>query len=187
MEHSIEAPEGGRIHRVRVLVDPGRKWKVAIKAAGPDTIQEWLDHDIGQASEQYPAHPESKPVEREFALVNFGKTILGEAALNWGMGNCRRNALPRELFAISEHHPNLDQELKTNGAMALLSLETCTMGMDVFNPVGGGLHRAEERAVQCICTVGWNRTRNKRYCKLEQFDDEFTDVCWFAFNVQPTK
>ena len=179
--HKIEAPTGGRIHRVRVTVDPGRKWIQAIKAAGPDTPKQWLKTDIGQAGEQFPPHLEPKPAEREFILVNFGRAVSGQAALDWGMMNCKRNALPREIFAIAQNHPNLNQELKTNGAMALLSLEVCKMGADVFSPVEGELFLAKRRVVECVCAVAWTEKR-KRYCKLAELN-EFTDICWFAFNV----
>ena len=38
-EHSmpVAAPKGGRIHAVRVPVDPTREWLEAVNAAGPDT------------------------------------------------------------------------------------------------------------------------------------------------------
>ena len=117
----ISAPEGGRIHVVRVPVNQGREWQEAIDAAGPNTGKDW---NIRKVSEHYPPQ-EGQVEEREVILVNFGKTIQnGQYALNWATQFGLKPSDPRKVFAVGEHKLELHKELDVD-AMAVVSLVPC--------------------------------------------------------------
>ena len=159
-EHSmpVMAPEGGRIHILRVPVNPAREWQEAINAAGPNTPR---NYDIRKVGNLHP--PQSgEPKEKEIILVNFGKTIPNsQFALDWANPYSLRPASPRECFAIGEHKPQLHRELDMN-PMAVVSLEDC---------VFGGLWR--------VCCVWWGGS--ERVAGLSWFAYGWHGSYWFAF------
>lgn len=159
-EHSmpIAAPKGGRIHVVRVPVDPAREWQEAVNAAGPDTP---ASYDVRKVGDQYP--PQAGAVaEREIILVNFGKRIPdGQYVLDWANPHGLRPENPRGVFAIGEHKPNLNTELGMP-YMAVVSLEACSF-------VGS----------RRVPRVWWSGSSRGAY--LSWFGDDWRGVYWFAF------
>ena len=155
----VAAPEGGRIHIVRVPVNPAREWQEAIDAAGPNTGKDW---GVRKVADHYP--PQAGPVEeREVILVNFGKTIPnGQYALDWAKPFGINASDPRKVFAVGEHKPKLHRELGVD-AMAVISLVPCTF-------VGR----------QHVPRSWW--FRSERRTNLYWFLDSFHDYYWFAFS-----
>jgi hypothetical protein len=159
-EHSmpVAAPKSGRIHVVRVPVDPAREWQAAINAAGPNTP---ANYDVRKVGHLYPQQT-GAVVEREIILVNFGKTIPnGQYALDWAKPFGLRPENPRGVFAIGEHRPQLNTELGMS-YMAVVSLEACSFG--------GGRR---------VPFAGWDDS--EREACLYWFDGDWVGRCWFAF------
>lgn len=154
----VVAPKGGRIHIVRVPVDPGRDWQEAINAAGPDTGGDWAIRKVG---DQYP--PETgEPREREIILVNFGQTIESlQPALDWAEPYGLSGEKPRGVFAIGEHKPNLRRELGQE-VLVVVSPVQCSFE--------GG------RPAPCAWSGASGRGAGLRWS-----DDRFGGLCWFAF------
>lgn len=160
-EHStlFQAPKGGRIHIVRVPVNPAREWHEAIDAAGPNTGKDW---DIRKVGDQYPPQ-KGKVREREIILVNFGKTISGtQYALDWAKPYGLQPEPPRSVFAIGEHKPNLNKELGMD-YMAVVSPVECAF--------------EGHRRVPCV----WWRASQRRV-DLSWFALDWLDDDWFAFS-----
>lgn len=155
---TVKAPEGGRLHIVRVSVNPARPWQEAIDAAGPDTGKDW---DVRKVGDHYP--PEAgKPEVREIILVNFGKTIPDtQYALDWAKPYGLSPEKPRGVFAIGEYKPQLHRDLVLS-AMAVISPVPCSF-------------EGERR----VPYVWWRDT--KRFAYLDWFDNDWGDYCWFAF------
>jgi hypothetical protein len=155
----IKAPHGGRLHVLRVPVDPGREWQEAINVAGPDTGSNW---DVRKVCDKYP--PKSGELkEREIILVNFGKTILSSRyALDWANSYGMRPEDPCGIFAIGEHKPQLHRELNID-AMAVISLEACSF-----------------EGEQHVCGVWWSAS--ERLASLGWFGRGWDTNFWFAFS-----
>ena len=154
----LVAPDGGRIHVLRVPVNPTREWQEAINAAGPNTPS---NYDVRKVADKYP--PQDGVVEeKEIILVNFGKTISDtRVAVEWGKQHGLRPASPRPVFAIGEHKPQLHRELGVN-AMAVVSPEECSFDV-----------------VRRVCIVWWSDA--DRHCNLRWFGHEWSAYYWFAF------
>lgn len=159
-EHSmpVVAPKGGRIHVVRVPVDPAREWQEAINAAGPDTP---ANYDVRKVGHLY-SQQTGAVVEREIILVNFGKTIPnGQYALDWAKPLGLMPVSPRAVFAIGEHRPQLNTELGMS-YMAVVSLEQCSF-----------------EGSRQVPFAWWSASKREAY--LGWFDDGWVGYCWFAF------
>ena len=104
----LEPPTGGRIHvlpsRVKVILD--RDWNEAINAGGPQTPANYNVRKVGQL--YLPTG--QGDVEREYVLVNNNGAGFA-AALKWAVGYKLNPTVPREVFAISEHNPDLHGQL----------------------------------------------------------------------------
>jgi RES domain-containing protein len=154
----IAAPKGGRIHVVRVPVDPAREWQEAVNAAGPNTP---ASYDIRKVGHLYPPYA-GLVAEREIILVNFGKTIPnGQYALDWAKPHGLQPENPRGVFAVGECKPGLNNELGMS-YMAVVSLEACSF--------------RGRRQVPCAWWFdSW------RWAYLRWFDNDWNDNYWFAF------
>ncbi len=154
----LVAPDGGRIHIVRVPVNPSREWQEAINAAGPNTPS---NYDVRKVADKYPS--QAGAIEgKEVILINFGRTISDtQVAVDWAKQYKLRPASPRPVFAIGEHKPQLHRELGTN-SMAVVSPDECTFG--------GGRQ---------VCSVWWSDA--SRDCDLDWCAYEWLADCWFAF------
>lgn len=154
----LVAPDGGRIHIVRVLVNPSRPWQNAVDSAGPNTPS---NYDVRRVADKYP--PQDGAVEeKEIILVNFGRTIPDtQVAVDWVKQYKLRPASPRPVFAIGECKPQLHRELGLD-SMAVVSPEECTFD--------GGRR---------VCHVWWGGA--DRDCYLDWYDDEWDADFWFAF------
>lgn len=156
---TLVPPPGGRIHIVRVPVDPGRDWHDAVSAVGPDTRKSW---DVWKVGEQYPPQAETV-AEEEVILGNFGKTIPNtKYALDWAKPYGLVPKGPRSVFAVAEHNPDLRRELQVS-YMGIVSPVPCMFG---------GRHH--------VCHV-WLDGVN-RYAYLYWFERGLDDRCWFAFS-----
>ena len=154
----VQAPQGGRIHIIRVPVNPGREWQEAVDAAGPDTGSDW---DVRKVGGLYPPQP-GEPRDEEHILVNFGKTIPNlKYATDWGKPFGLTSKAPRSVFAIGEHRPQLHRELKVGG-MAIIAPVPCSFG---------------DRQLVCFVWLG----DVERGCNLRWAGVGFDDDCWFAF------
>lgn len=154
---SVKAPEGGRIHIVRVPVNPGREWQEAVNAAGPDTGKDW---DIRKVADKYPPQT-GVTEEREIILVNFGKSVSSQYALDWAKPLGLRPEKPHGIFAVGEHQSNLNEELSMP-YMAVISLDECSFG--------GGRR---------VPYVWWRGSERLAY--LYWFDRGWGGTRWFAF------
>ncbi len=155
----LVAPEGGRIHIVRVPVDPGREWNAAIDAIGPHTGK---NGDVRKVGDQYPPDA-GKTVEREIVLVNFGVTISdAQHALDWADTFGLSPEKPRGVFSVCEHTPTLHRELGVN-EMAVISAVSCSF-------VG----------VRRVPGAWWLDAG--RSAGLLWFGGKFNAHCWFAFS-----
>jgi hypothetical protein len=158
MTTPVQAPEGGRIHILRVPVNHGNKWDDAIDAAGPDTNRDWEVRKVGS---QYPPLP-CEPRDEEIILVSFDKAIPDtQHAIDWGKQFGLVPKQPRSVFAVAEYRPKLHHELGVS-AMGIISLVPCTFE-------GRGR----------VCRV-WLRDGYRR-CGLPSFDGGWLGHSWFAF------
>lgn len=158
----IVPPVNGRIYQVRVRVDYARPWREAVLAAGPNTLD---NYDVLRVGDQYPPEPASRRSIRwaKIILVNFGPGSVSQSAtvLEWGKAQHLRPAIPRGVFAIGEHCPNLNSDLGLEH-MAVVSSARCSF-------VG-------ELRVPC---VWWDRSRRESY--LYWFVYDWDEDYWFAF------
>ena len=155
----VQAPKGGRIHVLRVPVNPSREWQEAINAAGPNTGSDWAVRKVG---DQYPVQ-EGAIEDREIILVNFGKTIPNvQHALDWAEPFGLQPEGPRSIFAIGEHKPQLHKELEVS-AMAVISTVECSF-----------------EGSRSLPHVWWYEA--ERDARLGWFGDGFDDYYWFAFS-----
>ena len=128
----LTPPPGGRIHVVRVPVDPSLRWKEAVEAAGPDTSD---DHHVKKIGRLYTA---IGGVIRDETIILVN---IGPEGGSWGeiMGWARVNNLklthPRQVFAIGKYKPSLHKEL---GMKQILVMETtgCLTTTDLYSRDG---------------------------------------------------
>ncbi|MDO8517950.1 MAG: hypothetical protein Q7S26_01505 [bacterium] len=154
----ITPPKGGRVHVVRVPVNPARDWQEAINAAGPDTPQ---NYNVRKVGDQYPPQL-AEVAEEEIILVNFGRYIDDiQVAVDWGKEQKLRPEDPRGTFAVGEHKPRLHRELGLS-VMAIVSPQECSFEGRRF-----------------VCRV-W-LFGALRYCYLRWYGLGFLDYFWFAF------
>ena len=159
----IQAPYGGRIHRIVVSVNPERSWKEAIDVLRATD----KDSNIYKVGNLYPLK-EGQAKDEEILLVNFGSTTpSGEYVVDWARpGGLRglKPADPRKVFAIGEHTPLLCSDLMQD-PIAVVSLASCSFEGDRLVPY-----------------VWWNQTR--RHANLIRFDSAWSINCWFAFTCE---
>ena len=154
----ITPPQGGRIHIVRVPVNPARDWREAIDAAGPNTPH---NYNVRKVGEQYPPKP-GEVAEEEIILVNLGRYIDDtQVAVDWGKTQKLRPDDPRGTFAIAEHKPQLHRELDLS-YMVIVSPAECSF-------------EGHSR----VCNV-WLDVAN-RHCRLNWYGHGWDDRYWFAF------
>ena len=122
----ITPPPGGRLHPVRVPVNPHREWQEAINAAGPNTP---ADYNVRKVGDLYPVT--TGPIANaEIILMNFGPDGGNWAkALEWAKINNLELTTPRQVFAIGEHQPKLHKELGMN-PMYVVATTECTFAGD---------------------------------------------------------
>jgi hypothetical protein len=155
----VQAPKSGRLHVVRVPVNPGSEWHEAVNAAGPDTPK---NYDVRKVADKYPPQ-KGEASKQEIILVNFGKTIPNsQYALDWAKPLGLKPTSPRGIFAVGEHKPKLNEELGV-AYMAVVSLEDCSFG--------GGRH---------VPFLWWGGSC--RWARLRWFGGGWGGDCWFAFS-----
>ncbi|TSC78181.1 MAG: hypothetical protein G01um101433_377 [Parcubacteria group bacterium Gr01-1014_33] len=152
-------PDGGRIHRITVPVDESRAWNDAVRAAGPDTPEDWAVWQVGGL---YPATVGAILAPQEIILANFGtKFVPSEEVLAWGRERKLCPASPRAVFAIGEHLPGLNRDLGLP-IMGVVSLVPVTF-----------------KGERHVCAVWWSRAR--RDANLNRFGLGWDESDWFAF------
>lgn len=103
----VEPPEGGRIYGFRVIVDYGRDWQDAVKAASSDSP---LDRVLA-AGDRY-LSVSNEVVEEEILLLNFPNIDDNwDRAQTWAEAQGLKRTNPREIFAISEQYPELNESV----------------------------------------------------------------------------
>ena len=116
-------PAGGRVCVVRVPVQFDREWQEAINAAGPNTPD---DYNVRKVGDQYPPAGNGT-VETEIILMNFGSNGGSwDKAIAWANQNRLKRTNPRQVFAIGEHKPGLNRELKRRDGHRCIRLRSRT-------------------------------------------------------------
>lgn len=123
---TITPPEGARIHIVRVKVRLDRPWMEAVKAAGPNTPD---NYNVRKVADLYPSSGTGE-VEEDLVMLNYPQGDGSwDKALMWAQVANLKNTVPREAFAIGEQHPSLHSTLGVNLMYAVATTE-CTFGGD---------------------------------------------------------
>jgi hypothetical protein len=153
---------GARIHVLRrVHVNQNREWQEAINLGGPNTPS---DYNVRKAEVSGQYQPVSKTmVEKDIVLLNYQNGDGNwDKVLAWGTEAALKKTNPREVFAIGEQHPTLNNTLGQN-PMYVVAPTECTFE---------GRRRA--------CFVWWfasGRGADLRW--VSRFDDSDG---WFAFS-----
>ena len=117
------APEGGRIHELTISVVFDEEWQAAINAGCPNTP---ADYNVRKVGDQY--RPSGKGTKKSrMVLVNFGPNGGSwDRAIAWAAQYPQlKRSVPRQVFAISRHKPNLHHELGFN-PMYVVATTECT-------------------------------------------------------------
>ncbi len=119
-------PPGGRVHIVTVPVVQDRPWNEAVRAAGPNTPD---NYDVWKVGDLYPATG-AGIAQTKLVLVNFGPQGGSLAkAIAWAEQYNLKKTNPRQVFAIGEHKPQLHRELGMN-PMYVVATEECSFEGD---------------------------------------------------------
>lgn len=159
----LTPPPGARLHTVRIRFKPDREWQEAINAAGPNTPD---NYNVRKVGDQYlPTGTEE--IEEYLILLNFPNGDGFDVAHVWAQSKQLEDTLPREVFAIGEHHPKLHEELGQN-PMYVAATKECTFE---------GFRNA--------CCVWWLDSRREAYLDWVGNFDVSRD--WFAFRKSALK
>ena len=150
-------PPGARLHVVRARVKHGREWQEAVDAAGPNTPSHY---NVRKVADLYPP-VNTEETEKNYVLLNFPNGDGYDKALAWAQSVGLKPTVPREVFAIGEHNPDLHQTLACN-PMYVVATTECTFG---------GYRRA--------CYVWW--IGSKRGAHLDWVSDFGSSNDWFSF------
>lgn len=115
------APEGGRIHELTIPVVLDEEWQAAITAGGPDTPD---NYNVRKVGDQY--RPSGKGTKKSrMILVNFGPNGGSwDRAIAWAAQYPQlKRSVPRQVFAISKHKPDLHRELGFNPMYVVATTE----------------------------------------------------------------
>lgn len=120
----IEAPDGGQIYSLKVVVDGRRTWRKALQVAAPDTPWGAWFGPVGGVWVELPPtiHPDIM-YQEQIVLVNFGgidKKVHIRDAVKWGEVHGLIPAFKRPCLAIAEHEPLLQYDLNAGKALRLL-------------------------------------------------------------------
>lgn len=159
----INTPKGGRIHVLRVPVNPERDWTEAADAAGPDTAR--FDIPIRSSAIGKNFSGGGQPREIEVILVNFGDRTLNTLTVaRWSYRFGLADQGPRVIFAIGEHHPDLPSELGVSSSMDVVSTSIFK-----FNDT------------DYMSKVEWHE--GGRGIGMMSLSATFNSRSWFAFNL----
>ncbi len=158
----IVPPPGARIRVIRARVNQGRDWKEAVDAVGPDTMS--ID-EIYKPADLYPPTSQEE-TEKDYILLSLPDRRDGyHKALTWAQIVGLKPTVPREVFAIGEQYPNLDQTFGENPLTVVATTD-----------------KAPEGFCQA-CLVWWDCLRGRRerganFLSVNRVDDS---SCWYAF------
>lgn len=154
----IIAPEGARIHILRVKVKLDRHWQDAVNAVGPNTPAGYNVRKVGNLYVPTGTGEE----EQEHVLLNYPAGGGNwDTAHAWAKDKDLKKTVPRGVFAISEQHPMLHNTLGVN-PMYVVATTECTFGGN-----------------RCACYVWWHGSLRRAFLRwVEDFGG--ADV-WFAF------
>ena len=107
IDRQFTPPPGGRLHRLTVPVTLDRPWPEAVTAADPNTSE---SSNIWEVGDLYPPTGVGQR-EENLVLLNFSENGSWGKAIAWGKKNCLSPTVPRQVFAVGEHYPNLHREL----------------------------------------------------------------------------
>lgn len=154
-------PRGGRIYTLHVSYDKGRPWQEAINAAAPGTP---ADSGVRRAANEHP--PQAGKKEDEVILLHFPRRGSWDKAIAWASQVGLGRSDPRAVFAISEQHPNLSQELGLD-PMYLIATKEWYFGGKYW-----------------ICLVSWNGSEHQ--ADLDDTEDlYYGEDLWFVFCRPP--
>lgn len=154
----IIAPEGARIHILRVTVKLDEQWQEAVNAAGPNTPSDYNVRKVGGLYVPTGTGEE----EQKHILLNYPNGDGSwDIALSWAESKGLKKTVPREVFAIGKQHPGLHRALGVN-PMYMVATTECTFG---------GRRRA--------CCVWWSDSG--READLPWVRDFGLACDWFSF------
>lgn len=153
-------PEGGRIHELTIPVVLDEEWQSAITAGCPNTP---YNYNVWKVGDQY--RPSGKGTKKSrLVLVNFGPNGGGswDRAVAWAAQHPQlKRSVPRQVFAISKHKPNLHRELGFNPMYVVATIE-CSFEGD-----------------QQACYAWWGGAERRAYLHwVSYFANAYV---WFAF------
>lgn len=154
----IVAPEGARIHILRVKVKLDRPWQEAVDAAGPNTP---TDYNVRKVGDLYVPTGTGEE-DQEHVLLNYPAGDGNwDKAHAWAKDKGLKKTVPRGVFAIGEHHPTLHSILEVN-PMYVVATTECTF-----------------EGYRHACYVWWHDSeRRASLCWVENFGRASG---WFAF------
>ena len=114
-------PLGARMYLLRAKVMLDRPWDEAVNAAGPNTPS---NYDVREVAHLYLPTGTGEE-ERDYVLLNFPSGDGWKAALAWASREELKQTVPREAFAIGEHHSALHATLGMN-PMYVVATTECT-------------------------------------------------------------
>ncbi len=164
----ITPPEGGKVFRVRVMVDRAKKWKEYILASCPRTPKNW---DILKAEDQFES-PKRGSTEEEVILLWFGSGVSGTMPRveAWAISHELRKAHGRIPAAVIGTIPGIIGQLQNLGfpysSVGIVSTFQCTFG--TFG---------EDPHVPCA----WRGSDGEREASLRHVLDGWSDDFLFAF------
>ena len=162
--NAIIPPQDARIKIVRVKFRQDRPWQQAVTAAGPNTGN---NESVRVVGDQYPSTG-TEEVEENFILLNYPKGNGNwDRALGWGEGAGLKNTMPREVFAIGEHHPKLHEQFGLN-PMCVVATTARTFNTVTF--IGRG-----------VCSVWWRNS--DRNVSLLGAAGLLQDCAWLVFRM----
>ncbi len=153
-------PPGGRVHVLTVPVILDRLLHRAVIVAGPNTQDSY--NNVWKVGKHYP------PIgigtaQTKIILVNFGTQGGSLAkAITWAEQYDLKLTDPRLVFAIGEHSPRLDKELKMDIMQHVVSTRECSF-----------------EGHQQVCVVWW--FGKGRGADLRRTDKMGSPDDWFAF------
>lgn len=112
----LKAPDGARIHIVRIKYRQDRAWAEAIDAAGLNTP---ADYNVRKVGDLY-LPTGTQEIEEDLVMLNYHEGGGSwDKALAWASGAKLENTVPREVFAVGEQHPKLHVTLGVNPMYAV--------------------------------------------------------------------
>jgi hypothetical protein len=145
-----------KTYELKVKVNNARDWQEAINAISNKTGENW---GVRKLSNLYP--PSEGEAEQDLILINLPEGGTREQVLEYAKANNLEPTNPREVFAIGEQHPDLDNIL---GFSYMYVLETTNCAIENN---------------RLACGVWW--ISSERMAGLYWISESNDQLGWFAF------